>query len=310
MPTETSKSLARCGGALYCSSVSSPENDAVLEVLDAWSGERDIAIVRRFEHGAGGTTLVTLDGIHRVLKAWHATTGPAHAQLTESLELAAVMRRRGVGVPALIERGTRAGVNYLLWEFAAGEWQERLSAQAADDLLAIVDSACDAAPRANPSWPEELERMLAEGDPSFDIAPAALGPSSAALEVLAEARRRLDACDTAGLRTTDIVHADFAPENVLIRAGRIVAVIDWERARTGDAGIDLVGALFDVEIWEKASAPVREDLWSAARVRMPRDVLAAYVGIYAVRYLSWAVGTDMEEQVLDLAHRLLERTVS
>jgi hypothetical protein len=41
---------------------------------------------------------------------------------------------------------------------------------------------------------------------------------------------------------------------------------------------------------------------------LPDDALAAYVGVYAVRYLSWSVGTDMEEEVLDSARRMLRKS--
>ena len=48
-----------------------------------------------------------------------------------------------------------------------------------------------------------------------DVAPEALAASTAADAVLTEARRRLAACDRTLLRTSDIVHGDFAPENLL-----------------------------------------------------------------------------------------------
>jgi aminoglycoside phosphotransferase (APT) family kinase protein len=106
----------------------------------------------------------------------------------------------------------------------------------------------------------------------------------------------------------DIVHADFAPENILAEDGRLVAVVDWERSRVGDAGLDLVGAIVDTESRERVSAAARRRLWSAARARMPADVLACYVGLYAARYASWAIGTTVEADVLTLAARLLAET--
>ena len=101
------------------------------------------------------------------------------------------------------------------------------------------------------------------------------------------------------------MHGDFAPENLLLRDGRVVGVVDWERARVGDAGLDLVGAIFDIEIGKKASPSLRRALWRTARDVLPAEALALNVGVYAVRYLSWAIGTDLEEEVLALAQRML-----
>ena len=39
--------------------------------------------------------------------------------------------------------------------------------------------------------------------------------------------------------------------------------------------------------------------------RLPAPVLALYISIYSVRYTSWAIGTEMEHEVLDLANRLI-----
>lgn len=269
---------------------------------------RDVRLIRRFEHGVGGTSIIEIDGARCVLKAWPFRSAHDEARLGEALNLAEIMRGRGVAVPGLWERGCIAGYGYLIYELLDGDWSAALGLEALVDMIGIVDASRDAAPAPNVGWVAELEMMLSRGDRSFDIAPDVLTGSPAAEAVLAEARRRLAACDRASLRIADIVHGDFAPENLLIRDGRVVGVVDWERARAGDAGLDLVGAIFDIEIAKKARASLRQQLWSLTRDRIPADALAAYVGIYAVRYLSWALGTDMEVQVLELAHRMLRRT--
>jgi aminoglycoside phosphotransferase (APT) family kinase protein len=280
-------------------------SDAVESVLAAWGGRRDVRLIRPFDHGVGGTSLVEIDGSLRVLKAWRLRSAAEEDHLDEALELAETMRGRGVPVPALIERGRAEGCGYLVWEFLDGEWSDQLGAEAVADLMSVIAVARGAAPMANTTWVAELETMLHQGDASFDTVPAALAASTTAEAVLTEARRRLAACETAALPTSDIVHGDFAPENLLLRDGRVVGVVDWERARVGDAGLDLVGAIFDIEIGEKAPVALRDAVWRTAREVLPGDALALYVGVYAVRYLSWSIGTDMEGDVLALAHRML-----
>jgi aminoglycoside phosphotransferase (APT) family kinase protein len=101
------------------------------------------------------------------------------------------------------------------------------------------------------------------------------------------------------------MHGDFAPENSLIHEERLSGVVDWEQGRSGDAGLDLVGMLFDIELGAKATARVRVALHGALRERLPGELLALYVAIFAVRYASWAIGTAMEADVLELGDRLV-----
>ncbi|HEV7215131.1 MAG TPA: aminoglycoside phosphotransferase family protein [Chloroflexota bacterium] len=146
------------------------------------------------------------------------------------------------------------------------------------------------------------------GDPLFDISPGVVAAHPVGCELREEARRRFLRCDPAHFSTGDVVHADFAPENTLADNGRLVGVVDWERCRVGDAGLDLVGMLFDIELGEKALPAVRRRLWSALVERVPPDVRALYVTIYAVRYASWAINSPMERAVMALATRQLLET--
>ena len=282
--------------------------DPVRSVVAAWRRTRDARMVRRFAHGAGGTSLVWVDGRVGVLKAWPLTS-PATAVLPAALERMQAMAARGVRVPAVLERGACGDYGYVLYEVLPGRWPARVSARLVDDLVAVVDAERGAAGTSNPRWSDELARMLDAGDPLFDIDPAAVAAHPAGRRLLDEARRRLDHADPAHLQTSDVVHADFAPENVLVEAGRLVGVVDWERCRIGDAGLDLVGAVVDVGL-RRTSAVAARRLWASTRARVPADALALYVGVYVVRYASWALGTSMEAEVLALADRLLAATTA
>ncbi|HKC77759.1 MAG TPA: aminoglycoside phosphotransferase family protein [Gaiellaceae bacterium] len=66
-----------------------------------------------------------------------------------------------------------------------------------------------------------------------------------------DSRELLDRCQGAVRRFGDrvpeagaIVHWDFTPDNVLVRAGQVSGVIDWEGARPGDPRFDLVTLAF------------------------------------------------------------------
>ena len=105
----------------------------------------------------------------------------------------------------------------------------------------------------------------------------------------------------------DIVHGDFAPENALARNGPLTGVVDCERRRAGDANLDLIGLAFDIELGAKANAQVVAQMDAARRQRLPAPVRALYTSIYVVRYASWAIGTDMAQEVLALGGRLTDR---
>ena len=139
----------------------------------------------------------------------------------------------------------------------------------------------------------------------WDITPSALEGQGAGRALLGRARACLEACDPGPLTGGDIVHGDFAPENVLADRGRLSGVVDWEQCRAGDARFALIGLLFDVDLGAKAAPAVGTRLRDARGQRIPAPLRALYTAIYAVRYTSWAVGTEMEDEVFALAWRLM-----
>jgi len=55
---------------------------------------------------------------------------------------------------------------------------------------------------------------------------------------------------------------------------------DWEQCRAGDAGFDLVGLLFDMELWPQGE-PAGQRPSSRSPGGLPAPLLAAYVAIRA-----------------------------
>jgi aminoglycoside phosphotransferase len=278
--------------------------DPVSRVLAEMTASRPARLIRRFRHGSGGTSLVALEGQPVVLKAWPACS-PTTTNLPVAFERMQVMRDKGVPIPKVVEHGELVGHRYVAYGQLPGRWPARVTAGLLGELIGVVDAERGAAPGEGEDWPATLRSMLFEADPLFDIAPAVLETHPVGSVLLGEARACLEACDPALLAGGDIVHGDFAPENALARKGHLCGVVDWERCRAGDAGIDLVGMLFDMELGSKASAEVTAQLRRMLSQRLPAPVLALYIAIYAVRYASWAIGTSMEHDVLALAGRLV-----
>jgi serine/threonine protein kinase len=272
-------------------------------VIGLLSRSRPIEIVRTFEHGAGGTCLARLDGEPVVVKAW-PTTPALEQNLTRGLKNARIMADRSVPIPRLLERGTAGDYSYLFYEFADGEWPPRVTDSLAEQMLALTDLQRDAAPQPDPDWPAKVAGMITEGDPSLDIHPQRLRGHPTGRRILRTAQAALDACDPEYLRSTDVVHGDFAPENLLVDDGRISAVIDWEQSRAGDVAFDLAGVIYDIELGQKAGPEVLTALYRAIAARVSPDAWRVYTGIYAIRYASWGLGADMEADVLDAINRV------
>lgn len=285
---------------------SQPAPDPVLEVVGCLAASRSAKLSRRFRHGAGGTALVIVDGEQVVLKAW-PTGSPTSTNLDVALDHMATMRQRGVPIPDVRERGQLAGSDYLVYEFLQGRWPRRVTSRVMGELVAVVDAEAGAAGLVGADdWHTALNTMLSKGDALFDIDPTVVEALPVGAQLLGEARTRLERCGPADLPGIDVMHADFAPENALVHKGHLTGIVDWERCRAGDAGFDLVGVLFDVEVGGKAAPTVRRELTEALRERMAPQVLALYIAVYAVRYASWAIGTSLEDEVLALGQRLLD----
>jgi len=277
---------------------------AVATAIELLSRSRAIEFVRAFEHGAGGTSLARLDGELVVVKAW-ASTPEREQILTTGLTNALIMAERSVPIPRLVERGTVGAYGYLLYEVVDGVWPPRVDDSLAGQMLAVIDLQRDAAPRANPDWPDTLASMITVGDPSLDLHPQRLRDRPVGEDILDLAQAAFDACEPSHLRCTDVVHGDFAPENLLVRDGRITAVVDWEQSRVGDVAFDLAGMMYDIEIGSKAGPQVLAALYREIESRVPPDAWRLYTGIYAVRYAGWALGTEMEADVLATIARVV-----
>lgn len=281
----------------------------VAKVIELLSDERDIALVRRFVHGSGGTSLAVLDGNPVVVKAWPTSQRREHT-LTTGLRCADAMATRQVPIPRLLERGTVADHSYVIYQFVEGVWPPTVDHHLARQMLDLIDRQRDAAVWSEPQWSAELANMIIDGDATLDIDPERVRNHPTGEAILSATRTALDACDPRDLRTTDIVHGDFAPENLLVRDGKITAVLDWEQSRVGDAGFDLAGMMYDIELGNKADPDVLSDLYRAIHEQVPLDAWQLYTGIYAIRYASWAIGTDMETEVLNTISRIATRAES
>ena len=278
--------------------------DAVGRVLAGWRATRAARLVRRFRHGAGGTSLVCVNGRAVVLKAW-PRDAPTTANLPSALGRMDVMRRRACRFPRCLSRASSPATTTCCMSACRGRWPARVSSGLLDEMIAVVDAERGAAARTGTHhWPACWVLAIPSSTSHLPSWP----PIRSAVSYSVRRAGASAAATWAGCAPATSCTPTSLPRTPLPAAALLAGVVDWERCRIGDADLDLVGLLFDIDIGEKASPAVRQRLWSAMAGRVPPEVLALYVAIYAVRYASWAIGAPMEPDVLSLGGRLLRES--
>jgi Ser/Thr protein kinase RdoA (MazF antagonist) len=179
------------------------------------------------------------------------------------------LRARGCPVPAMLEHGTVAGLRYELDRPGRAPWIEDMVTSVTEGRSGYCEHA---ALRAHD--PELLHRLRA---------------------IAARAAN-------ADTPTTDAVHYDFSPLNILIDGDRVTGVVDWNGATSGDASFDLVTLAFYTH-----DAEAHTTLLDRARARTDPRALRLYAAHMALRQLDWSLRYHPDQLVwfIDLGLALL-----
>lgn len=181
------------------------------------------------------------DGSRAVLKWFPCACSPSRLE-----EFAALMRRaRAAGwpTPAWHSWGvTGEGLPYVMTDYVEGEPPARLDDSLLDALLDVVERQRQLAGSSGRDWAAYTWRSVF-GDGSRWR--AALARHSPEAQAAGETIARL-AAPFADVRLpdADLVHMDFGLQNLLVRNGALVAVVDLEGIGRGAAAIDLATLLF------------------------------------------------------------------
>ena len=192
-----------------------------------------------------GALRVQLAGrANAVLKAWPRARPN---QLDETLRTQRVvehMRRRGYPTPAWLGVGATATHVWHLIDFVDAAPAPELTPSLVEQLMEINELQAGQASEPYDHW--SYAWRLATGQesgqdlaPSLSRAVAGLSGYSSVVSALVE-RLRLVCGDVPPPREApDMVHADFKPDNVLVRDGVVVAVVDIGNAGSGTRATDL-----------------------------------------------------------------------
>jgi hypothetical protein len=192
-----------------------------------------------------GAMRVQLAGTaHAVLKAWPRTRPNQLDETLRAQRIVEHMRRRGYPTPACLGVGATATHVWHLMDFVDAAPAPELTSSLVEQLMEITELQAGQASEPYDHW--SYAWRLATGqesgqdlDPSLSRAVAELPGYSSAVSALVE-RLRLVCADVAPPREApDMVHADFKPDNVLVRDGAVVAVVDIGNAGSGTRATDL-----------------------------------------------------------------------
>jgi hypothetical protein len=274
-------------------------------VADPWPTAADLVAAadgaiehrRQIHRGSRGAHEVTLSATSTaaVAKAWPENVMSSE-QLRTRIELAAELRSRGWPLPTVFTWSVRGGVAYVVESLEPGTPPDEVTAETATELVDLVRRARGAGRTGAHSWRTWLRGNLADGVADGPIRPATLAAHPVGAQWLRIARERYEMAEPR-LRGRDLIHADLDPDNILVRDGRLAAIVDWHGCREGDAAFDLAGLAWGLS----SAARATRDVVEHALEEHPEDVVAFVRSFYALWNLSWAIGTKDEQAVSEHA---------
>src|SRR3954464_1191727 len=298
--------------------------ELLAEVLDDVASVvgAEVTLLSRLPGGVNGVAMrVQLAGReYAVLKA----VPRAHSNhLDETLRAQRVvehMRRRGYPTPAWLGVGATATHVWHLMDFVDAAPAPELTPSLVEQLMEIIElqagQASEPYDHWSYAWRPATGRESAVAGLDFKETPeqsrlrqsvAKLSGYSSVVSALVE-RLRLVCADVPPPREApDMVHADFKPDNVLVRGGAVVAVVDIGNAGSGTRATDLTTLL-----WHTFQDPldgVRRRLWTRIVVVVGRGGAAVLAATQILLQLEWPIRLgrhDVVAGVVERGHRALD----
>jgi hypothetical protein len=260
-----------------------PDLPAIVAFINAQHGTT-FRISERYLGGEQGASALTNAESVRFILKW--TPGAQDfGRLPEILKLVGRLRNRWYPVPRYVIRGLHPAGRYVIQAALPGAPVKRLTPAQVEQILALNERQRDLAPADAPPWPAVLVEVALNGGNGYCLLDPMRqhGPDTARLLDLVQelaARHQHVAAPT-----TDVVHFDLNPTNILAQPDRITGVVDWDGARTGDRAFDLATLLFYVYDQE---AP-REALWQRLAAIAEPGAIVLYVAHLIHRQADWSL---------------------
>jgi aminoglycoside phosphotransferase (APT) family kinase protein len=202
----------------------------------------------------------------------------------------------GYPTPAWLVTGEAPdGTRYVVQAYAAGRPLAKLTVPYLEQILLINDLQADLNPYpATDHWSCYARNVVFANESGWAANIAAYSSRTAGLMTALHAA--VQPYTDLMLPTTDVVHGDFNPDNLLVANGHITAVIDCGYAGYGTRVIDLATLLHYAYAFEYQPL-VCQELYRKSVQIAGRGVLAICLVYRTMAMLDWAIQRDTAEAV-------------
>jgi aminoglycoside phosphotransferase (APT) family kinase protein len=274
----------------------------------------EVTLLSRLPGGfdVGAMRVQLAGGADAVLKAWPRA---GSSQLDEALRTQRVvehMRGRGYPTPAWLGVGATDTHVWHLMDFVDAAPATELTPSIVEQLMEIAELQAGQATEPYDHWSYSW-RLATGKEFGQDLAPgltravAELSGYSSEVSDLVE-RLRLVCADFARPRAVhDMVHADFKPDNVLVRDGAVVAVVDIGNAGRGTRATDLTTLRWYT--FEDLLDGARRRLWTRILDLVGWEGAAVLTATQILLMLEWPIRLgdhDVVPGVVERGHRALD----
>lgn len=283
--------------------------DDVANVLGA-----EVTLLGRLPGGfdVGAMRVHVAGRAHAVLKAWPRVRPN---QLDDALRTRRVvehMRGRGYPTPACLGVGATATHVWQLMDFVDASPAPELTPPLVEQLMEISELQAGQATEPYDHWSyawrlatgQEFGQDLA---PNLSRAVARLSGYSLVVAALVERLRLMCAGVPPPRKGPDMVHADFKPDNVLVRNGAVVAIVDIGNAGRGTRATDLITLQWYT--FEDPLEVARRRLWTRILDLVGWEGAAVLAATQILTQLEFSIRQcrhDVIPGVVDRGHRALD----
>ncbi|MGC4189624.1 MAG: aminoglycoside phosphotransferase family protein [Thermomicrobiales bacterium] len=271
-------------------------------LLDRLPGGFDVGAIR-----------IQVDGrADAVLKAWPQVRPNQVEEVLRTQSVVEHMRGRGYPTPAFLGVGATATHVWSLVEFVDAAPIQELTPSLVEQLMEIAELQAGQATEPYDHW--AYSWWLATGReygpdlaPSLSRAVAGLPGHSPEVSALVERIRRMCANVPPPRSAPDMVHADFKPDNVLVRDGSVVAVVDIGNAGSGTRATDL--ATLQWHTFEDSLDGARRLLWTRILAVVGWEGAAVVAATQILTQLEFPIRNgwhDVVQEVVERGHRALD----